>query len=61
MIQAEPLPTALQLSYGHTDTHVIVRFNRMTDHVLLTPEEARALVELVEAAMEKLAAYRKGH
>lgn len=49
----------LQIHHGHTDTHVLMRFSRQTDHVMLTPEEADAIVRAIGNSQRSLKAHQE--
>ena len=55
--QVESLPMSIQ--HGHTEDKVLIKFTRMVDHVLMTPDEARAMARCVLESLENLEAYRK--
>lgn len=52
--EASSLPSHITMEHGHTETHVIVKFNRPIDHVLLTPAEVDALVNAVLRSKQML-------
>ena len=41
----EELP--LQFHHGHTDTQIYVQFNRPVNNILLTPEQADAMITCI--------------
>lgn len=49
----------LQITHGHTDTHVLVQFPRLVPNILLTPEQAEAFIAAVRGSMAKLAEHQK--
>lgn len=58
---AQELETGpLHIQHGHTDTHVIVKFTRATDHLLLTPQQADDFCATVQSSKAKLAAHLAG-
>lgn len=50
---------ALNIQHGHTDHQVIVKFTRMTDHILLTPQQAEDFIVAVRGSMAQLAEHQK--
>lgn len=48
----------LNIHHGHTDTHVLVKFTRATDHLLLTPNQAEDFIRAMRESMAKLAAHQ---
>lgn len=49
----------MQIQHGHTDTHVLVQFSRPTDHVLLLPVQAEALIAAIQGSIAKLAEHQR--
>lgn len=54
--QLEPIVGPLNMEYGHSDTQLLVRFSRPTDHVWLTPQQADEMVAAIQGVKEKLLA-----
>lgn len=45
----------MHIQHGHTDTQILVKFTRVTDHLLLTPQQAEDFIKAVRDSMQKLA------
>ena len=44
----EPMP--MQIHYGHNDTHILVQFSASTNMLIMTVEQADAMVKEITAA-----------
>lgn len=51
----------LHIQHGHTDNQVIIKFTRVTDHLLLTPQQTDDFIKAVLNSKQQLADHqRKG-
>lgn len=50
----------LQIHHGHTDTQVFIKFSRVTEHLLLTPQQADDLITAVQNSKKMLAEHIAG-
>lgn len=58
---AQQLETGpLQIQHGHTDAQVIIKFTRVTDHILLTPAQVDAFISAVQNSKKLLEAHQAG-
>jgi hypothetical protein len=44
----------MQIGHGHSDTHVLIQFNRMAQEIILNEEQAEAFMAAMKISLEKL-------
>ena len=54
----EPMLGPMKITHGHSDTHVVMVFNKSVTQLMFTPAEAVALVEAVNEQLRNLAAHQ---
>lgn len=50
----------LRIDYGHSTTHIVIKFNRSVEHVLLTPEQAQSMIDGITNAARMLEDFHAG-
>lgn len=49
----------LHIQHGHTDSQVIIKFTRVTDHLLLTPQQVEDFIAAVQNSLKQLAEHQR--
>jgi hypothetical protein len=44
----------MQIGHGHSDTHVLIQFNRMAQEIILNEEQAEDFMAAMKISLEKL-------